>query len=1073
MPPRATGILDPNASGRILVERVLMDAYASPVMRSRRYGTIHDNRAPSATLQRTSTDQLSSSLAEPPPDVFAPATQSKSQTLLSALQNLKSNGEALNSENDDEWTDSEPDAFQPNAPKPEPWKERSFLTEYHQREQQQQSLLEGMKTDSSILRRVPVPTVSDEEDVEAPKKVLSAPRVRTAMQQNLDETALPPNGAGTEEEVPVADAAASALEQLVNPTEDEAKPVRRKKVKKSAQKADGEPKKRKKKERSANKETKKESKKPSDGASMLGHEPGPIADLLYEPLSDPIPAESQEEQLLEPDVTTSVAYFSADVQEPSTREISSPMATEAQPTEVASPPPSNALAERAPNNDASQMFAMGYAAAKTERGKMHLFNFDATRLAVNTYILYWGMFAALRKLWRWENPWVTGCIAMLYMVVWWRGDLLAVFFLAAFLYVATFRIWQEPGSEQNSEASRNKGVSSSLTWLNTDSQPLLVLAPSHETLQQVGDQVLVVAHGLADVQERVKNLMMWRNPIMTLRYLGWLILFGLLSAQVTTWMLMRLPGALIFVLLFILAPMIEYGHWYRILQLLCGITGASVPDPAMPYPVTRTLLDSVLVGIPTDEEYLHEKLAQTHWEAERELRRLGQWVDANRIVEEKDDEFANRYPSSYAGRPESSSLLRERHLSTSALQPDKSKPQEPPSDVGHDQAELESLSDYGSQLGMAATIDNVDGEFNESMTTMTRENVQPDFIARSPWISASESVHVPVPQAETPKQAVSADSRLGMMAQGLASVQELSRASHSPLGASPKPLTGPSRPAISTSEAPVATPLESRAASIPPHVPTSMLTSPPRILGPPMSRHASYSTLRESATSSPFIPAQSEMLQASERQHKHRTLMSPPIPTQAMYTISTPSSSGLHVPLTWGSPSQRPGSLKDGMYLAVFRKRLGHMIVLPTRVVFLMTYGPHRRATPPPGLSAEEEEDLIRTVNGRPFYPMLAPDEIVAMVEDEMAGRGQTEFDIAAVPLARMPQQYDILFEVPIERIRGLKKLRKSTPMLEDCTEGLEMVLGENERGIGLPAVIDRDSACQRILALGPQRWVM
>jgi hypothetical protein len=147
------------------------------------------------------------------------------------------------------------------------------------------------------------------------------------------------------------------------------------------------------------------------------------------------------------------------------------------------------------------------------------------------------------------------------------------------------------------------------------------------------------------------------------------------------------------------------------------------------------------------------------------------------------------------------------------------------------------------------------------------------------------------------------------------------------------------------------------------------------------------------------------------------------------------------------------------------------MIVLPTRVVFLMTYGPHRRTTPPPGLSVEEEEDLVRSVHGRPFYPMLAPDEIVAMVEDEMAGRGQTEFTIAAVPLARIPQRYDILFEVPIERIRGLKKLRKSTPVLEECTEGLEMVLGEHERGIGLPAVIDRDLACQRILALGPQRW--
>ena len=256
-----------------------------------------------------------------------------------------------------------------------------------------------------------------------------------------------------------------------------------------------------------------------------------------------------------------------------------------------------------------------------------------------------------------------------------------------------------------------------------------MLAPSHETLQQVGDQVLVVAHGLADVQERVKNLMMWRNPIMTMRYLGWLILFGLLSVQATTWMMMRLPGALIFVLLFILAPMIEYGHWHRTLELLCGITGVSVPDPAMPYPVTRTLLDSILVGVPTDEEYLHEKLAQTHWEAERELRRLGQWIDANRIVDEKDDELTNRHPSSYAGRSESSSLPRERHPSTMAPRLEKSDP-EPLNNVIHDRAELESLSDYGSQLELAATIDNVDGE---STTIMAHDNVQPYVMAHTPW----------------------------------------------------------------------------------------------------------------------------------------------------------------------------------------------------------------------------------------------------------------------------------------------------------------------------------------------------
>ena len=1057
----------PSFFGRISAERVLMNAYASPEMRSRRYGTSHDISASNATLQRISADQLSSSLAEPPPDVFAPATQSKSETLLSALHNLKSNGGAMYGENDDEWTDSEPDALPSNASEPKSMKERCFLTEYHQRELQQQSLLEGMQTDSSIMRKVPVPTVSDEEDVEAPKNVFTEQRIRTAMEKNLDETVSPPSEAGAKGEVPVADAAAAALERLVNPAEDEVKPVRRKKVKKSTTTNDGEPKKKKKKERSVTKDAKKSVKKTSHNAPNEGHEPEPIADLLHEPVADPVPAESQEEQVLEPDVTTTVAYFSADVPKPTMGETNSPTVTKSQPADIPSHTPPNAVAERAPPNDASQMFAMGYAAARTERGKMHLFNYNATRLAVSTYILYWGMFATLRKLWRWENPWVTGSMAMLYLVVWWRGDLLAVFFLAACLYVATFRIWQVPGSEQDNEASRATGAPSSLTRPGTDSQSLLLLAPSHETLQQVGDQVLVVAHGLADVQERVKNLMMWRNPIMTLRYLGWLILFGLLSVQATTWMLMRLPGALIFVLLFILAPMIEYGHWRRTLELLCGITGVSVPDPAMPYPVTRTLLDSILVGVPTDEEYLHEKLAQTHWEAERELRRLGQWIDANRIAEAKDDESTNRYPSSYAGRSESSSLPRERHPSAMALRPEKSEPK-PPNNVMHDRVEVESLSDYGSQLELAATMDNVDGE---STTIMAHDNVQPYVMAHTPWNTQLESEHVPAPQAETPTQLTRADAGLDMTAQGPVSVQESSRASHNPLTASSSAPMEPSLPVVSTSDAPAAARADSRAASIPLHVPPSLLTSPPRTNGPPISRHASYSTLRESVMSSPLIPAQSETLPSFERQYKHTALMSPPVPTQAMYTVSSPTPSGLRELPAMGSPPQRPHSVADGLYLAVFRKRLGHMIVLPTRVVFLMTYGPHRRTTPPPGLSLEEEEDLVHTVHGRPFYPMLSPDEIVAMVEDEMAGRGQTEFEIAAVPLARMPQRYDILFEVPIERIRGLKKLRKSTPVLEECTEGLEMVLGEHERGIGLPAVIDRDLACQRILALGPQRW--
>ena len=117
--PQARLALYPKASlGRISAERVLMNAYASPEMRSRRYGTSQDNSASNARLQRISADQLSSSLAEPPPDVFPPATQTKSETLLSALQNLKSNGGALDGENADEWTDSEPEALPSAASEP-------------------------------------------------------------------------------------------------------------------------------------------------------------------------------------------------------------------------------------------------------------------------------------------------------------------------------------------------------------------------------------------------------------------------------------------------------------------------------------------------------------------------------------------------------------------------------------------------------------------------------------------------------------------------------------------------------------------------------------------------------------------------------------------------------------------------------------------------------------------------------------------------------------------------------------------------------------------------------------------
>lgn len=1168
-----------------------MHAYI--VMQSRRYGHSYDDTARSPTWNRQSIDDLASSSAPPPPDVYSSlpastsASQSKSRTLLSALQNFSSHPNAQ----DDEWTDSEEEdaPFDAGAYGAEPSHvERSFLTEMRQREQLQQHemLHKAAGLDDDVpARRIPAPTVSDEEDIDAPKTAPAALRVRTAMQDNLDEGTLL-RDTSDDGEVPVATATATALERLVDPAEeDEAKYTRRKKKSSKGEAGeDGTKKKKKKKDRLAGekdttKRRKKRVSKAVDSDSEAGHHAplAALADLMYEPLSVPVPPVAEEGEA-EPDETASMAPLSdmpthghSDEWEPTSGKLTVPVVTASTmerslgrdntsavisstatrpvvPSAPASQVHSLALEERPHvRNVPPTSTALDRVAARKERmeqNKMHLFNFNATRLAVNTYILYWGMFATLRRLWRWEKPWVTGSVAALYVIVWWRGDLLAVFFLAAFLYAATFRVWQVPAMNQDEGAS-DSGVpkmSNSLTRRGTETLSLVSLAPSADTLRQVGDQVLVVAHGLADMQERVKNLMMWRNPIMTLRYLGWLILFGLLSMQVTTWMLMRLPGAVVFVFLFVLAPIVEYGHWYRIIQVLCGLSGANVPDPNMPYAVTRTLLDSVLAGVPTDEEYLHERLAQTHWEAERELRRLGEWVDSNRIVEETDEIGPRRHPTRLSQYPRHSTYTWSDVPGMDALQESSRSAhghgshyrRRPKSEVGSRvsamgvdrvasdddrlrHAEIESLSDYGSQVVHEDDGDPTRFETDDQLHVSWQEQVPPKTGQRGTEQRATErpmstvlqeSVTLPSIQAprtdEVPGSATPLTER--SLSQGTTSnaanksatpvatpsVPAASLPALSAPGASPAQLA----PALPNAPGPLASPIGAASAvsstlpaspPAPSAVPASMLASPNaegnvsmptlstsnRAPGAAMPRHASYSALRE--YESPYIPARSEGLQAWEQERRQSRLkqaaaMTPPVPTETMHFMSSPTVTSTR-PGASTAISRPSLDMGFGLHLAVFRKRLGHLIVLPTRVVFLLSYGPHRRTEPPSGLTREEEERLIHSVDGRMFFPMMAPIDILTMIEQEMDGHGFTDFEIAAVPLARMPKPNDILFEVPSERIVGLKKLRKSTPVLNQCTEGLEIVLSENERGIGMPAVMDRDLAFQRILALTPHGW--
>ena len=278
-----------------------------------------------------------------------------------------------------------------------------------------------------------------------------------------------------------------------------------------------------------------------------------------------------------------------------------------------------------------------------ETTRMHVFNQNASRLVINVYILYHGLFVMLRRLWRWEQPWLTGSVAAFYTVVWWRGDLLAIFFLCTFLYIATFRWLHLPAEEtfepsDTDEPGLRRTLSNRTIVRRTHRLDLVATQPltvaSSAMLQQIGDQILIYTHGLADVHERMKNLAMWRNPIVTLRYLGWLLLFVVLSAHITTWMMVKLPGALVFLCVFVVAPMIEYGYWSKVWDYF-----QEAPTPAQgtqPFvSSSRTVLDQVLSNVPTDEEYLHQTQLHARWETEREKRRRGEFVEMepNRIEE--------------------------------------------------------------------------------------------------------------------------------------------------------------------------------------------------------------------------------------------------------------------------------------------------------------------------------------------------------------------------------------------------------------------------------------------------------
>lgn len=1105
-----------------------------PAPRSRRYGTLFDGPEEAAQRAplRNMLDELGSSAAAPPPGAMSAGSEAPpTRTLFSALSERRNQGSGLSSddaavEESRAWIDVETPAMPP-ARSPRLTRSRSFLDELREREES--SWLTELQTEFPSIRRVPVPTVASVEDEDAPPVRSPGPRVRTAL--NADEA---------EDDVPIAAAAATALAHLTGEEEEPPKP----KKSRATRHREKEERARRREQRALEKEARlrERKKKHRTRESSELREAPRVVDLVDEPVALPATRDiaAEEPDWYEPTPT----YFdgttlnemspvphgapvdSTDaITEPPAPSLSPPQREQAkayvpapeptlddvdlgrgstpQPKVLSVDPaaarasmplsvsPFSALSARetaarpsSPTPSAASSVVPRGRTRVLERNRMHVFNYNVSRLAVNMYILYWSMFASLRKLWRWERPWLTACVATFYAVVWWRGDLLAVFFLLAFAYVATFRLLHVPPSDVLVVDERTGAPDMSL-MRPADVGSALMLASSGAVLQRVGDHVLVVTHGLADMHERFKNLMMWRSPYMTMRYLGWLFLFFLLSFHITTWMIVRLPGALLGVAVFIVAPMIEHGYWSTLLELMSEVTGRAPPDSSVPYATTRAALDSVLAGVPTDEEYAQQRFVYTQWEAARELRRRGAYAELPeaRIIEEAEHRPRHARRTHRPRRTQRWADASEH----SREERDMASPADPPA------TSLPSVA----ASPMAPALDDAEWRHSRGHSGVLRDNESVASDYEEPSVVSRTSGYGLLP-------AVSAGA--GALAAGVsASVEAMAarvQAVKSPATARVQPTESEAPPPQRLASTADGTPLTPNASGVvnagtprerPQDGPAPALASPLAMQLPPIP----VAPLR--------VPQTGALLDAKDVSQSPGAGAAPPlaqltpaaVPQRAPTAVlqSTPAlrrrvshSSLGEEPMTPGVTTEtaraaehtdsprRPMSMywaestsgRAGIYQGVHRKRLGHLLVLPTRIVFQLTYATTKPADPVVGLSAAEAIALTRVVDGRVFHPTIAPSHIAEHVQSEMQGGPPAHFE---APHAGSASPMAALFDVPLSRVTGLKKLRKSSPVLDGCPEGLEIVLEPSERTLGLPALMQRDDAFRRIMSLDPQKW--
>jgi len=244
---------------------------------------------------------------------------------------------------------------------------------------------------------------------------------------------------------------------------------------------------------------------------------------------------------------------------------------------------------------------------------------NAERLYMTALPIYEGLFASMRKIWRWDNMFKTGLWFGAYFTCWFRGLLLPALFglmIWNILLVGSYppkpevlrnmlrqqqrrTLELQQAKEANGEDvirqaqedpttskvdDETSNIDNGYAPNTTTTKKKTKYGLAADATRRYGKAATILTSALADIHERIKNFIMWRSVPATWRAITLLFLAMLITCFSTPWMMARFPGLAMGICFFIVAPIMEYRPEWM---------GVEWSNP----------FDFLLAGVPNDAQY--------------------------------------------------------------------------------------------------------------------------------------------------------------------------------------------------------------------------------------------------------------------------------------------------------------------------------------------------------------------------------------------------------------------------------------------------------------------------------------